>query len=323
MENDKQKVSIIIATFNRDNLIKRAIDSVFLQNYPNFEIIVVDDCSVDKTGEIVNGYNDSRIIYIRNESNYGVAKSRNIGIGNSTGEFISFLDSDDEWLPGKLVSELKLLEENPDCAAVSFDQIFINEKNKKNFNRQILFKQNPSHSQLISREDVLRGKSLSTNDFTIRKNIIKKIKGFDENFPSREDWDIWIRITEVSSVIQSSIIMTKKYIFHGYQLSTDINKKIKGTVAILNKYKNLFLSDSTAFFRIYLIIIVLFIFKNEPISAKLYLEESIKSLKDKRKKFVLRSILLIIKVFGFSGTRFLNIIFKILNPNSYLLWVNQ
>ena len=107
MENDKQKVSIIIATFNRDNLIKRAIDSVFLQNYPNFEIIVVDDCSVDKTGEIVNGYNDSRIIYIRNESNYGVAKSRNIGIGNSTGEFISFLDSDDEWLPGKLVSELK------------------------------------------------------------------------------------------------------------------------------------------------------------------------------------------------------------------------
>jgi len=307
MENDKQKVSIIIATFNRDNLIKRAIDSVFLQNYPNFEIIVVDDCSVDKTGEIVNGYNDSRIIYIRNESNYGVAKSRNIGIGNSTGEFISFLDSDDEWLPGKLVSELKLLEENPDCAAVSFDQIFINEKNKKNFNRQILFKQNPSHSQLISREDVLRGKSLSTNDFTIRKNIIKKIKGFDENFPSREDWDIWIRITEVSSVIQSSIIMTKKYIFHGYQLSTDINKKIKGTVAILNKYKNLFLSDSTAFFRIYLIIIVLFIFKNEPISAKLYLEESIKSLKDKRKKFVLRSILLIIKVFGFSGTRFLNI----------------
>jgi len=104
------------------------------------------------------------------------------------------------------------------------------------------------------------------------------------------------------------------------RIGIKINKKIKGTIAILNKYKNLFLSDGIAYFRIYLIIIILYIFKREPISAKLYLEESIKNLKDKRKKFLLKSILLIIKVFGISGTRFFSIIFKIINPNSYLLW---
>ena len=291
MEKDNKKVSVIIASLNREKLIKRAIDSVLAQNYLDFEIIVVDDCSLDNTGETVKSYNDSRIIYVRNETNCSAAKSRNIGIAKSTGRFISFLDSDDEWLPSKLSSELKLLEENPECAAVSFNQIFIDDKNKKIINRKRILRRQAQTTPVINQGDVLRGKSLSTNDFTARREILFTIGGFDEDLPARQDWDIWIRITGISPVVQSSLKMTKKYIFHGEQISTDINKKIKGTIAILNKHKNLFLSDKSAGFRIYLIIIILYIFNNKPDLAKFYLKESAQILKGRRKKLFFHHLL--------------------------------
>lgn len=104
-------VSVVIPAYNRANLLPRAIDSVLAQTRQNFELIIVDDGSMDNTKEIVQNYSYPKIRYIRNESNLGATRSRNIGIQNSMGDVIAFLDSDDTWLPNKLEDQLKYIPE--------------------------------------------------------------------------------------------------------------------------------------------------------------------------------------------------------------------
>lgn len=109
-------VSAIITTHNRKELLKRAIDSVFKQTYPNIEIIVIDDASTDGTSEICK---DSRIkyIYIQKEESRGGNYARNLGVKVSKGKYCAFLDDDDYWLPTKIEKQVQLIESN-DCELV-------------------------------------------------------------------------------------------------------------------------------------------------------------------------------------------------------------
>ena len=90
-------LTTIIPTYNRAALVKRAIQSVLNQTFQDFEIIVVDDSSVDNTEEVVKGFRDDRIRYIRHPNNKGLPAGRNTGIKVASGEYIAFLDDDDEW----------------------------------------------------------------------------------------------------------------------------------------------------------------------------------------------------------------------------------
>ena len=104
MTDKSVTVSVIIPTYNRAHLVGRAIRSVLNQTYQDFEIIVVDDCSTDNTEEIVKGFNDHRIRYMRHDRNRGGSAARNTGIKASQGKYIAFLDSDDERLLKKAES---------------------------------------------------------------------------------------------------------------------------------------------------------------------------------------------------------------------------
>lgn len=99
--------SILIPTYNREKLIKRAIDSVLNQTFPYFELIIIDDASTDNTQNIVQSINDSRIVYIKHEVNKGQNPAYNTGLRIAQGKYISFLDSDDEWLQTKLEETYK------------------------------------------------------------------------------------------------------------------------------------------------------------------------------------------------------------------------
>jgi glycosyltransferase involved in cell wall biosynthesis len=109
-------VSVILTTFNRSALVRRAIDSVLGQTLEDFELIVVDDCSTDSTGEVVSAIDDPRISLIRNERNLGLAEARNAGIRIARGAFVCFLDDDDELLPDKLSEQVAAFdkEDNKD-----------------------------------------------------------------------------------------------------------------------------------------------------------------------------------------------------------------
>lgn len=105
-------VSIITPTYNSEKYIKQTIESVLSQTYQNWELIIIDDCSIDKTLEIVRQYQDDRIKIIPLKANVGAAEARNIGLREAKGKYIAFLDSDDLWKNEKLEKQLKFMIEN-------------------------------------------------------------------------------------------------------------------------------------------------------------------------------------------------------------------
>ena len=128
-------VSVIIPTYNRAHLISRAIKSVLNQTYQDFEIIVVDDGFIDNTEEIVKDFTDFKIHYIRHKHNQGVSAARNTGIRASRDEYIALLDSDDEWLPGKLGMQIKVLQSESSEVGVVFSDLLYIDENGKNINK--------------------------------------------------------------------------------------------------------------------------------------------------------------------------------------------
>ena len=105
-------VSIIMPSYNTAAFIAESIQSVLSQNYKDWELLIVDDCSTDNTDEVIKPYlDDSRIKYLKNEKNSGAAVSRNKALREAKGKWIAFLDSDDLWMPDKLEKQIKFMEE--------------------------------------------------------------------------------------------------------------------------------------------------------------------------------------------------------------------
>ena len=105
-------VSIIMPSYNTALYIEETIQSVLNQTYPNWELIIVDDCSNDNTDEVLEKIKDPRIHYLKNEKNSGAAVSRNKALREAKGQWIAFLDSDDLWMPNKLEKQIRFMEEN-------------------------------------------------------------------------------------------------------------------------------------------------------------------------------------------------------------------
>ncbi len=210
MENN-EKVSVIIPTYNRGWVLKKAIDSVFSQDYSNFELIVVDDGSTDDTKSIIKEYGDN-ILYLYQE-NGGVSSARNFGIKNSSGSLIALLDSDDVWMEGKLDAQVKFFHQNKGSVICQTEEIWI--RNGKRVNpmkkhRKIagyIFKES-LHLCLISPSAVM-----------MRKSLFDEIGLFDESLLSCEDYDLWLRVLLKHPVdlIESPYIY--KYGGHDDQLS--------------------------------------------------------------------------------------------------------
>jgi len=129
----KPTVSIGIPTYNNPVMLRQAIMSVLQQTYQDFEIIVVDDGSTDDTEEVVRGFNDDRIRYIRHDENRGAAAARNTGIKAALGEYIAFQDSDDEWLPEKLEKQIRVLENVPAEVGVVYSDVWRIRGNRRKY----------------------------------------------------------------------------------------------------------------------------------------------------------------------------------------------
>lgn len=179
MTTEGPLVSAIIPTHNRAAMLTRAILSVQLQTYPHLEIIVVDDASQDNTSEVIKEFDDPRIRYIRHKKNKGGSASRNTGIRAATGEFIAFLDDDDEWVPEKTEEQLKLLH-SYDVVTCTSDSIGGDL---------------PKHSLRKTLEliDLQQGPWGGTGVLMAKTSVLKEMM-FDESLPRGQDWDLFIRI---------------------------------------------------------------------------------------------------------------------------------
>lgn len=205
--------SVVIPSFNRAYCLSRAIESVLEQSFSNFELIVVDDGSTDETEELVSSYLvDSRVRYFKTE-NQGVSRARNFGVEQARGEYLAFLDSDDQWLPNKLQLQMSFLEAHPECRVVHGEEIWIR--------REV--RVNPMKKHKKSGGDIFKKATrfccMSPSTIVIKKDFFQQRGGFDENFPVCEDYDLWLRLCFDQDVGFISEFLIKKYGGHDDQLS--------------------------------------------------------------------------------------------------------
>ena len=204
-------VSVIISTYNRKHTLKRAIQSVYIQSLPPFEIIVVDDGSNDGTKEWVKQkYPGIKYIY---QKNSGVSSARNKGIKIARGDWIALLDSDDEWLPNKLSEQINKIKSNLDVKILHSNEIWI-----RNGVRVNQMKKHKKFGGYIF-EKCLDMCRISPSSVLLKKEILNDIGTFDESLKVCEDYDLWLRITSKYPVCFLDIPLIKKYGGHSDQLS--------------------------------------------------------------------------------------------------------
>ncbi len=124
------KVSILMNGYNSEKYLKEAIDSIYTQTFKDWEIIFIDNCSTDKTPEIVKSYNE-KIKYYKTPKNIPLGEARNLGLKKCNGEYLAFLDTDDIWLPNKLEKQIKLLDNNKNLQMCYSGAIWIDEEGKE------------------------------------------------------------------------------------------------------------------------------------------------------------------------------------------------
>lgn len=203
--------SVIIPVFNRENEICNAIDSVLEQTFKDFELIVVDDGSTDKTPGIKEKYK-SKIIYIRQE-NSGVSSARNSGIKRACGQYIALLDSDDTWQKTKLHDQYKYIKENPGVKIHQSEEIWI--RNGKRVNPKNKHKKREGDIFNQSLELCL----ISPSAVVLHRSLFDKYGLFDEKMIVCEDYDLWLRISSNEFVGLLDKPLINKYGGHSDQLS--------------------------------------------------------------------------------------------------------
>jgi len=190
---DNPTVSVVIPTYNRAHLLGGAIQSVLSQTYQDFELIVVDDGSTDDTEEVVRSFSDERLRHIRLEENSRTAAvPRNTGIKIATGEYLAFLDSDDEWLPQKLEKQVKAFEEASPKVGIVYTGMWWIRDNEKTY---------LPFSSVIQKEGNI-GKELLKRNFVwgsvalVKKECFNRVGMFDEKLSYGEDCDMWLRVSK-------------------------------------------------------------------------------------------------------------------------------
>ncbi len=204
-------ISVIIPSYNRAQLLPRAVNSVLEQTLPAQEIIIVDDGSTDNTAEtLTKQFPQCRYI---EQPNQGVSAARNRGIEVATGEWLAFLDSDDEWLASKLEAQRNLLQHHPEIKICHTEEIWI--RNGKRVNQ--MKKHTKSGGHIF--QNCLPLCVISPSSVVIHRSLFAEIGTFDEDLPACEDYDLWLRICASYPVAFVEQPQIKKYGGHEDQLS--------------------------------------------------------------------------------------------------------
>jgi glycosyltransferase involved in cell wall biosynthesis len=172
-------VSVIIPTYNRCDSLKHSIDSVLAQTYTDYELIIVDDGSTDDTEIMVGGFDSPSIRYYKLRENKGAAAARNYGVQKATGNWVAFLDSDDEWLPEKLAQQVDTMRSANICVTGCF---------------MTRFGQVHDYTPILKRpEDMMFGCRLNPGTTLMCDRNVLLDTPFDETLKRFEDWDWFIQ----------------------------------------------------------------------------------------------------------------------------------
>lgn len=188
-------VSVILPTYNRGYCLHRSIDSVLHQTFSDFELIIIDDGSTDDTRQIIESYDDSRIVHVHNDENLGQTKRLNEGLALARADLVAFQDSDDEWLPAKLEKQVTVMRSQPAKVGMVYTDKWRFEPDKEKFHWK-----SPSN---MPEDGIVFDKALDEQVYNIgpqsvliRRECFGKVGLFDERLTNFNDWDMFVRISK-------------------------------------------------------------------------------------------------------------------------------
>lgn len=184
-------VSVILPTYQRAHTLGRALASVLAQTFQDYELLVIDDASTDDTVDVIARFDDPRLRYLRQDTNRGVAAARNRGLAEARGEFVAFLDSDDEWLPRKLARQLEVFEQHG--VEVGLVSTGIEVVDAEGATRCLAPTQSGDIQAALLLDNVVYGGGSSV---MLRRGVVERAGTFDETLHALEDYDYWLRIAQ-------------------------------------------------------------------------------------------------------------------------------
>jgi glycosyltransferase involved in cell wall biosynthesis len=225
------RVSVAISTWNRAHLVSRAIRSVLAQTFEDFEVLVVDDGSTDATPEVVAGVDDARLRRVRHERNHGIGRTRNTALGLARGEWLAFLDDDNEWAPDYLERQLAFAALRPAagvvyCRARQRDARSGSEVEVGDLRQGRVFC------------DLVEGWNPIVSSALIRRSLLLEAGGLDERLRATEDRDLWIRLAQRTEFAGASDVLLLRQENHGVQLSRNPDFLARDAAILAEKWRD-------------------------------------------------------------------------------------
>jgi len=235
----RPKVSIVIPTYNRTDFLKRALKSVLEQSFQNYEVLVVDDCSRENVQEVLKELKDNRLRYLRHETNQGEAISRNTAIQAAQGEYIAFLDDDDEWMPEKLELQIDFMDKAPESTGAVYSEfLWMNSEDGRFLGRRKIPMKNghiPTGKEEVYKILLVRNLIGTPSTVVLRKSCFKEIGFFDSQIAYGVDHDLWIRLARHYSLEYINRALVKCYV-HPERLSNKLEVVMRGQQDMMVKY---------------------------------------------------------------------------------------
>ena len=236
-------VSVITITRNRAKLIGRCIQSVLNQTYKNIEHIIVDGASTDETDDIIGSFKDERLKYFKLEANLSVVKTIQYGAAQATGEYICFLDDDDEYVPTKIEKQVKLIESLPDDYGMVYCWMSYFDSSNDN---AFMHVHKAELRGFVPVDAAIKPNVSGTPTFMFRKNVYDELGGWAEDMPLTTDWELGARCCQKWKVDYVPESLVNVYVNHIYdRMSTQmrydkafLKKRIGMHEYFLNKYKD-------------------------------------------------------------------------------------
>jgi glycosyltransferase involved in cell wall biosynthesis len=210
------RVSVILCAFNNEATIAQSVDGILGQSYTDFELIVIDDASTDRTPEVLAGYADPRLIRVRNASNLGPYRSANKGLKLARGEYIARHDADDVSLPDRFRLQVARMDESPELALLGTSYRVIGRTG------QILETSLLPTQDRELRERQSRGNVFLHGTVMMRRSAIERAGGYREYFPVSQDYDLFLRLSELGEIAN---LAEPLYLFRFHSESITRNRR--------------------------------------------------------------------------------------------------
>jgi glycosyltransferase involved in cell wall biosynthesis len=184
------KVTVLMSVYNGEKYLQESIDSILEQTFRDFEFVIVNDGSIDKTAEILKSYKDVRIKIVNNEKNIGLTKSLNKGLKIAKGEYIARMDADDISMSERLEKEIEFLESHQEHAVVGTFVKIMNE------NSEIIRLWDRPTKDIEIREFLKRDNCIVHGSVMIRKSSLHDVGFYDKFMVRSQDYDLWLKLSE-------------------------------------------------------------------------------------------------------------------------------